>query len=396
MNRFAERTGITSDSSGDRYLWTDSFAACNFIGLYRATGNSECRDLCHRLIREVHWNLGRHREDDPREGWISGLEETEGAEHPTRGGLRIGKPLPERAEGAPLNSRMEWERDGQYFHYLTRWMHALDLAARNFGEIRYMEWGCELLHNAGNAFVYIGRNGEQRMYWKMSVDLSRALVESMGQLDPLDGFITSEQIRGTVRAYGTEHQEMVPAACGKLEEQSDLFLGILRRVELETTDPLGIGGLLIEATRLMQLIGQGSPVSLSLFRRLLKTAESSLHQWSSTDPLDHPASSRLPFRELGLAIGLKGIGLIKELIPGTPAEPRVQAALQRLDRYLPLADHITSFWCESGRRDSPGWKQHRNINSVMLATALEPRGFLVLTRPGSGRGRSRNREPADE
>jgi hypothetical protein len=43
-----------------------------------------------------------------------------GAAHPTRGGLRIGKKLPERRPGEAFQERLEWERDGQYFHYLTK------------------------------------------------------------------------------------------------------------------------------------------------------------------------------------------------------------------------------------------------------------------------------------
>jgi hypothetical protein len=49
--------------------------------------------------------------------------------HPTRGGLRIGKQLPERRPGEPYDPQVEWDRDGQYFHYLTKWMHALDQAS---------------------------------------------------------------------------------------------------------------------------------------------------------------------------------------------------------------------------------------------------------------------------
>ncbi|MEM2352169.1 MAG: hypothetical protein QXT26_07155, partial [Thermoproteota archaeon] len=75
-------TGLTSNLKPGRYLWTDSFAVCNFLDLYRRKCN----------IRY----LGRHREDDSRRGWISGLSEEEGWRHPTLGGLRIGKPLPER------------------------------------------------------------------------------------------------------------------------------------------------------------------------------------------------------------------------------------------------------------------------------------------------------------
>ncbi len=33
------------------------------------------------------------------------------------------------------------------------------------------------------------------MYWKMSIDLKRPLIPSMGQHDPLDGYITYNEIQ---------------------------------------------------------------------------------------------------------------------------------------------------------------------------------------------------------
>ena len=65
------------------------------------------------LIDHVHRGLGRYRSDDVRQGWISGLDEQAGHHHPTKGGLRIGKPLKERQLGEPINERLEWDRDGQ-------------------------------------------------------------------------------------------------------------------------------------------------------------------------------------------------------------------------------------------------------------------------------------------
>ena len=138
MLGFAERTGLDSDSPPRRYLWTDAFAVCNYLGLARATGKQHYKELALQLIDQVHHVLGRHRDDDPRRGWISGLNIQEGESHPTRGGLRIGKQLPERGETDPFDERLEWERDGQYFHYLTRWMHALDCVARVTGNADYV------------------------------------------------------------------------------------------------------------------------------------------------------------------------------------------------------------------------------------------------------------------
>jgi hypothetical protein len=126
MLDFAERTGVAASESGRRYLWTDAFAVTNFLGLARETGEERFRELALRLIEKVHGDLGRHRKDEPRQGRLGSATE----DHPTRAGLRIGKPLPERGPEERMDPRLEWERDGQYFHYLTKWMVALDLSSR--------------------------------------------------------------------------------------------------------------------------------------------------------------------------------------------------------------------------------------------------------------------------
>ena len=135
MLDFAERTGLSpAGLSPKRYLWTDAFAVCNFLGLYRQTGDKQYLRLALLLVEQVHAVLGRHRQDDERTGWISGLGEEEGRRHPTKGGLRIGKKMSERRPNEPFDEELEWDRDGQYFHYLTQWMHALDCVSRVTGD----------------------------------------------------------------------------------------------------------------------------------------------------------------------------------------------------------------------------------------------------------------------
>ncbi len=68
MLAFAERTGLVSERPPRRYLWTDAFAVCNFLGLARLTGEQRYTELALRLVDQVHHTLGRHREDDPRTG----------------------------------------------------------------------------------------------------------------------------------------------------------------------------------------------------------------------------------------------------------------------------------------------------------------------------------------
>jgi hypothetical protein len=197
MADFADSTGLSSArKSPRRYLWTDAFAVCNFLELFRRTRDETFRALALRLVDQVHHTLGWHRDDDPRTGWISGLDANKGESHPTGGGLRIGKQLPERLRGEPLNERLEWERDGQYYHYLTKWMHALNRLGLVCGEPAYARWGRELAQTAHDRFTHTHPgDGRKRLYWKMSIDLSYPLVLAMGQHDPLDGLVTYSELQ---------------------------------------------------------------------------------------------------------------------------------------------------------------------------------------------------------
>ena len=248
MTRFVERTGLTSERLPRRYLWSDAFAVCNLLGFGYATGDSHYVELALQLVRQVHYVLGRHRPDDLRTGWLSGLSKERGEAHPTRGGLRIGKPLPERAPDEPVDDRLEWNRDGQYFHYLTKWMHALDQVTRATGQTMFNAWARELACVAHRAFTYASRqDGRRRMYWKLSIDLSRPLVASMGQHDPLDGLVTCVQLEAT--RTGSE-----PGLGDAIED----FAAMIEPRGFATADPLGLGGLLVDAYRLAQLARQGA------------------------------------------------------------------------------------------------------------------------------------------
>jgi hypothetical protein len=383
MNGFAEHTGLTSGQPRRRYLWTDAFAVCNYVGLAHTTGEEDYTGLALQLVDQVHHTLGRHRDDDRRRGWISGLDEADGKRHPTRGGLRIGKALPERGPDAPLDERLEWDRDGQYFHYLTKWMHALDQVTRNTQQPRFNAWARELARSAFDAFTYRSAHnrGPHRMNWKMSIDLTRVLVPSMGQHDPLDGYITALQLRTTAAALAE------PAAGTDLEEVTGDYAAMIRRSEWATADPLGLGGLLVDAWRVQQLIQQGAQPDVPLLDRLLEGAIIGLQHYARGDELRLPARYRLAFRELGLAIGLHALERLQRVVEQAtqraPASPRRRAQIQELMQYLPLRDKIETFWRDPANQRTDTWTEHRDINEVMLATSLAPDGFLMLLPPTS-------------
>ncbi len=378
MTDFADSTGLSSSRNPpQRYLWTDSFAVCNFLELFRRTRDENYRGLALRLVDQVHHTLGRHRRDDPRSGWISALDADQGETHPTGGGLRIGKKLDERRRGEPLNEQLEWDRDGQYYHYLTKWMHALNRVGIATGDPAYLRWGMELAQTAHSRFTYTHpSDGRKRLYWKMSIDLSYPLVLAMGQHDPLDGLVTYSELQTTASS------EFALSALPDLSPEISDMAVICREENWTTNDTLGLGGLLIDAWRIAQLMTRGGLVDAGLLEALLDSARLGLESFKADNPLKYRARQRLPFRELGLAIGLKGVGMMQEYIEKNPGGLGLESSLQRkmvaLSEYLPLSNIIERFWLDNKNREAGNWGEHREINMVMLATSLAPEGFLTV------------------
>ena len=377
MQDFAAGTGLDPVSPHPhRYLWTDAFAVCTYLQIFRQSGDARYRDLALRLVDQVHHTLGRHRDDDPRQGWISGLSDGEGWLHPTAGGLRIGKPLPERRTDEPPDERREWEQDGQYYHYLTRWMHALNRVAAVTRDPVYLRWALELARAAHAAFTYQPSDGGQkRMYWKMSIDLSRPLVRSMGQHDALDGYVTYHLLQWAVVRWGDG-----PPPPDLRREIRDLA-GICRGGAWVTEDPLGIGGLLSDAAWISRMITAEDRYR-NLLEHVLEAVLTGLGIFSESGCLQLPAGQRLAFRELGLAIGLAGVERMHAGMRTNPGQygrdSTIPDQLRSLTAYLPMGRAILQFWLDDKHREARTWTDHREINMVMLATALAPGDYLSI------------------
>ncbi len=366
MLEFADATGLSGRAPPRRYLWTDAFAVCNFLGLFRQTGEDRFLRLARNLVDQVHHVLGRHRNDDPRQGWISGLSDDEGERHPTSGGLRIGKKLNERRPDEPPDSQLEWDQDGQYFHYLTKWVHALSCMSRETGELHYLRWAIELAETAHRAFTDpLSPGGPQRMVWKMSIDLTRPLVPSMGHHDPLDGLVSSLELQTDKRFDACDGPDLSTAITD--------FTRMCEQSAWATEDPLGLGGLLDDAARLADMVFDRGLDRHGLLYRLLAEADLSLRAFSRSPQLTHPAEHRLAFRELGLSIGIRGVERIRSHVE---SDRDVAAMMDHLLQHGPLADTIQSFWSDPLHRLNETWTDHHDINSVMLATSIAPEGYF--------------------
>lgn len=325
MQRFAERTGLTSALPAARSLWTDALAVCNLISLEQATGEKQYLELASHLVDEVHLTLGER----------------------------------------------------QHFHSLTKWMHALDQLARRTQQPRYNQWAREL---AAVAFAAFSVPGEQRLVWKMSIDLSLPLVSPRGRHDALDGLITCAQLQWTAACLGGEGPS--------LQEERAGFQAMARGSQCSTTDPSRLGGLLTDAWRVGQLQAQGVKFEDGLLTTLLSGALEGLADCAQQNTLSRRAACRLPFRELGLAVGLRALEHLARLgRPGPRAGPRLSREdtqlLEGLHPAIRLAAELHAFWLKPEHREEASWLEHRDLNDVTLATSLCPLGYLELSPPSS-------------
>ena len=255
-------------------------------------------------------------------------------------------------------------------------MHALNCASRVTGDPTYTRWAMELAQTTHTRFTYAPPTGDRkRMYWKMSIDLTYPLVPSMGQHDPLDGFVTYSELQATAEGLG----ESPPF---DLKPEIADMAKICRSVHLDTNDPLGIGGLLFDASRIAQLMIRGRLENQGLLERIVDSALLGIELFAKSGSMEYPAEYRLAFRELGISIGLSAVENLQKGIEENPEvfsrESRLNRLAEDLRKYLPLRKTIEQFWMDDKNRQSGTWIEHREINMVMLATSLAPDQFLLI------------------
>ncbi|KAM6501905.1 hypothetical protein JOM56_001882 [Amanita muscaria] len=176
-----------------RYLWTDAFGVVNFLTLHRehtrAASDFEQIDdkyltMARRLVQTIHDVLGRTRDGKSR---LPGATD----ENPLAGGLRIGK-IDEYGQ----------DGDGQYHHYLTIWMFALNRLTMATGDPTYNRQAVALAKAIHPRFCINRATTQPRMVWKVSMDLSKPLVLTEGNLDPIDGYVTFRLLQATAMQHG--------------------------------------------------------------------------------------------------------------------------------------------------------------------------------------------------
>ncbi|BCR97917.1 uncharacterized protein AKAW2_31236S [Aspergillus luchuensis] len=325
-----------------RYLWTDAIGVLNFLTLHRIHPNPPSKNhyltLASQLITSVHNTLGRTR--DPPHTPLPGASPS----HPLAGGLRIGKP-----------SATGHDCDGQYHHYLTLWMFALNRMSVASGEGKWNKLAVELGRAIHPHFFIRGVDGRRldRMVWKLDTVLRRVLVGSEGNLDPVDGFVVFRVVRAYELAYGGAGDG------GVLEEEIEDYRRVMRRKGRQrvSDDLLDLGmGLwtahLVEGEEeewAGELLGRGVERVYDLFE---------IKRYLQRDP-----RYRLAFREFGAAMGIKCVA----------------EQLAEKDTAVDLkvyADQIVDFWAPyMAGEEEDDIEDLRPITQVMYAAALIPGAF---------------------
>ena len=341
-----------------RYLWTDAFGVLNLLTLSALTSETRYATLAARLIDTVHNTLGRTRDGTRR---LPGATE----EHPLLGGLRIGKEDEEDDPGG--------DGDGQYHHYLTIWMFALNRMARASGERKYNDLAIELAKAIHPHFVRERDSPRPRMYWKMSIDLSRPMVRSEGNLDPIDGYVIYSLLQKDYEGNKDVLQQ-------EIEEYKRILETKWRRYVSD--DPLDLGMTMwtahwfdgkeewaTELSRRAAVCLRKCPVLLAwTFMN-----EASLGALVEEEKyFDAPARFRLAFREFGTCLGVQC---------HCTAAAEGSAAGKEKTYWDQLVEKIVTTWAPSLEKDPAAVKlKLQPITMTMYATALDPGGKYLPQR----------------
>lgn len=224
--------------------------------------------------------------------------------------------------------------DGQYHHYLTIWMFALNRLSMASKDSKWNEYAVSLAKAIHPRF-FVGRDTERpRMVWKIAMDMSRPLVTSQGNLDPIDGYVIFRKLQAASGGKET------------LKEEIGDYQRVMERKgkHFVSSDTLDLGMSLWTS----HWMDQREEWAADLAKRCV----SQMRQLFENGYLEGNPRYRLAFREYGTAMG---IGCAKP------------------DDYLEKQrQKIVDIW-EQYKSSTPG--DLRPISEVMRAAAIVPGAF---------------------
>lgn len=334
--------GPSQYSSQRRYLWTDSFGLANFVTMaYRArqAGNaqdeSDCVWAATRLVEAVHQTLGRPRaESFPMR--VSKRGSTKFV------GLRIGKTRARHETDGGMTY------DGQYWHYIDKWMFAVSRLAVLANNTQLMREALAMMKETLSCFLQVDSKGQAvGVHWKLNSDM-RPIAE-MGNAgtsnDALTAYVVLHVMQTAASHLGIDdvsvEKEM---AALRLVARRFWISAELAPNTASGSDPLGFGLRIWE---------------LQWFGAFADSARNRLCQ-SAPICLSQQQLSMLPFRCYG--------GVMGALVAGN--EGARALAEQLVDKVVEMG------WYASERGDLPEQEPSLvEINEVMFATCLDPWAF---------------------
>ena len=327
-----------------RYLWTDAFGVVNYISLYKLTDNKVYLHQAKLLIDNVHNVLGKTRNGKL---WLGNGN----IDHPTLGGLRIGKP----------NEESDDDGDGQYFHYLTKWCYALNLAYKVTNESKYNSWSIEMGKIIFDKFVYKNKyDNKYSMFWKMKIDLSKPLVFAEGNLDPIDGYITYKMLNRYNNIKNIHFHNEVKIFKDMVDKKVKKYY---------SDDTLDLGESLWLSHCDLNNINDDWAVIL---------AEKALNCLDNVDQNGGFSSKdkyRLAFREFGTVLGIKCLyNELNQLMANSDdmdndRKLRFQKMLNICKIWNHKVDNILKYWEKKGIQKQYGGN---DITSIMYVSCLIP------------------------
>lgn len=321
-----------SCANGDRrYLWTDAFAVLALVSIADALegqtsgapsefGPPETyRRAADALIEAVHTGLGRPRSPSPADAMRPDSRSPTGF-----AGLRVGKPqsAPRTDAGMAL--------DGQYWHYLDKWLLALVRADRADEAAAIGKVAFERFFDRGP--TKDGRAGGIR--WKLSVDASAP--PDAQQTFPSDDTLVALIVFGLIEHHRSDRAP-------SLREEADRLRAALCGYEPDvTSDALGWGCQAIYDTYLedhpwTKLLSLTAPVALDM-RHLVE----------------------LPFRLYGAILGARAAATCpggQQIASAAAVESLLACALEHERRAAQAKPGV--------KRDA----EHASLSRVMLASA---------------------------
>lgn len=284
-----------------RYLWTDAFGVVNFITMARESSSPKYLELAKRLVQAVQDILGRTRDGAAR---LDGATDDE----PLKGGLRIGKA-----------SATGDDCDGQYHHYLTIWMFALNRLSIAAKDPKYNDLAIQLAKAIHPQFLVKKLTGGTKMVWKISIDMKDVLVASEGHLDATTGFVIFRLLQETAVNQGRQAK--------LLQQEIDDYDKIMGRKENIRPSgdllDLGMGLWIAHIYPDEKWAAEFKTKALSLAQMLLA---------DDSPMLMRDAAKRLAFREFGACLGVRcfaGEGAVDTVL-----EPQVEALLNFWEGYV--------------------------------------------------------------